>query len=248
MTQTPLIETEVEDRQTRARHFASNARSQPKGTWDTCLRPPLVSIRGSQTSLGLDGAADASAGASVGTSPIHWFHQIGWWVLLRCGRAQKMMPSTVRTTKKPCRVAELLTGLATISVALTRLSLVGLHPCRAQLRFPEQLQYSYEPGNKIPRPIRMAETIMTAPLTHNLAPSSLTALPDRRVDLVRETASPSPENGTASCAELDCQKRPDEAKTGKPDHRLWRPHTGLGRTIMPQMTAANLTPDEPPLY
>jgi len=138
MTHPPLIETGGEDRQTRARHFASNARSQPKGTLDTYLRPPLVSIRGSQTSLGLDGAGDASAPASVGTRPIHRFHQIGWWVLLRCGRAQKMMPSNVRTTKKPCRVAELLTGLATIFVALTRLSLVGLHPCRAQLRFTRQ--------------------------------------------------------------------------------------------------------------
>ena len=35
------------------------------------------------------------------------------------------------------------TGLATIFVTLARLSLAGLHPCRAQLRFPGHPKYSW---------------------------------------------------------------------------------------------------------
>jgi len=38
--------------------------------------------------------------------------------------------------KEPCHLE--VTGPATIFVALTWLSLVGLHPCRAQLRFARQ--------------------------------------------------------------------------------------------------------------
>ena len=43
-----------------------------------------------------------------------------------------MVPGELGQQKSP---VALVTGLATIFVALTRLSLIGLHPCRAQLRF-----------------------------------------------------------------------------------------------------------------
>lgn len=134
MTHPPLIETDESDRQIRARDFPSDARSQPRMTLDTYLWPPLVSIRPIEPgwastvppqNLGAIVESTRCATLAGGFS--------------RCGRAQKMMPNKGKDQRGP---VALPTGPATIFVALTRLSLVGLHPCRAQLRFTGQLYHS----------------------------------------------------------------------------------------------------------
>jgi len=99
-------------------------------------------------------------------------------------------------------------GLAVILPALAWLSLVGLHPCRAQLRFARQ-----------------------HPSYFKLQVSAQD----------RETGSQVAQNLTARNVQMS-------PKPTEPDHRLPRPHVGLGRTIMQEVTAAKLIPETASLH
>jgi hypothetical protein len=125
----------------------------------------------------------------------------------------------------------LLTGPATIFVALTRLSLAGLHPCRAQLRFTGQLYYSLSCtcSFKVDAGTHRADgqQIENRPLDHPCEEAGMsgTETPTHPVDLIgrhngpidamAETAPPLPKNGALGCAKLNHPKTTDRAKTSQ---------------------------------
>jgi hypothetical protein len=125
----------------------------------------------------------------------------------------------------------LLTGPATIFVALTRLSLAGLHPCRAQLRFTEQLYYSssfacsvridagtYRADGRHVRNTHVCHHIEQTRMTGTETPPGLVHLIarlDGPIDPTAEMATPPPKTGKPSCAKLNRQKPADRAKTSQ---------------------------------